>query len=62
MKSEDFFLEKKIKIEYIHPDFREVLLDSYKIHKNNAKLHKKNAALKKLKNSIKYGNNKKKIE
>ena len=39
MKSEDFFLEKKIKIEYIHPDFKELLLEGYKIYKGNAKIH-----------------------
>ena len=29
MKSEDFFLEKKLKIEYINPEFRESLVEGY---------------------------------
>ena len=62
MKSEDFCLEKKLKIEYIHPDFKELLMEGYEKHKDNAKLHKKKAALKKTKNSLKYGRNKKKLE
>ena len=62
MKSEDLNLEKKLKIAYIHPDFKELLMEGYEKHKDNAKLHKKNAALKKKKNSIKYGRNKKKLE
>ena len=47
MKSEYLNLEKKLKIAYIHPDFKELLMEGYEKHKDNAKLHKKNAALKK---------------
>jgi len=46
MKSEDVSLEKKLKIEYIHPDFREYVLEGYKEYKDNSKLHLKNAAIK----------------
>ena len=49
MKSEDLSLEKKLKIEYIHPDFKELLTEGYEKHKDNSKLHKKNAAYKKKK-------------
>ena len=61
MKSEDFNLENKLKIEYIHPMFKESLIAAYNIHKDNDKILKRNAAEKKKKNSIKYGNNKKKL-
>ena len=47
MKSEDVSLEKKLKIEYIHPDFREFVMDGYKEYKDNSKLHIKNADIKK---------------
>ena len=46
MKSEDFNLEKKLKIEYIHPSFRELLIEGYNLHKDNDKIHKRNAARK----------------
>ena len=29
MKSEEFCLEKKLKIEYINPEFREFLVEGY---------------------------------
>ena len=46
MKSEDFSLEKKLKIEYINPDFREFVMEGYKEYKYNSKLNLKNAAIK----------------
>ena len=35
MKSEEFCLEKKLKIEYINPEFREFLVEGYNQHKDN---------------------------
>ena len=36
MKSEDVSLEKKLKIEYIHPDFRELVMEGYNEYKDNS--------------------------
>ena len=41
MKSEDFSLEKKLKIEYINPEFREFLIEGYEQYKDNSLIHKK---------------------
>ena len=42
----EVLIEQKLKIEYIHPDFREYVLEGYKEYKDNSKLHLKNAAIK----------------
>ena len=58
MKSEEVCLEKMLKIEYIHPDFREFLLEGHEIYKDNALTHKKKAAAKRKENSKKRRANK----
>ena len=58
MKSEELCLEKELKIEYIHPDFRELLLEGHEIYKNNPIIHKKKAADKRKENSKKKRENK----
>ena len=62
MKSEEFCLEKKLKIEYINPEFKEFLIEGYNQYKDNATFHKIKAAEKRTDLAKKYGNNKKKLE
>ncbi len=46
MKTEEVNLEKKLKIIFIDPIFKEDLMEGYKKYKDNDKIHKKNAAIK----------------
>ena len=62
MKSEDFCLEKKLKIEYINPEFREFLIEGYNQYKDNGKFHVLQASSMREELGKKYGNNKKKLE
>ena len=50
MKSEELSLEKVLKVEFIHPDFRELLLEGHELYKNNYLIHKKKAADKRKEN------------
>ena len=43
MKSEDFCLEKQLKIENINPNFRQFLIEGYNLYKDNSKIHRKKA-------------------
>ena len=61
MKSEELCLEKVLKIEYIDPEFKDLLLEGHEIYKGNHLIHKKKAADKRKENSKKKGNNKKKL-
>ena len=55
-------LKEKLKIQWINPEFEDLLFEGYELNKNNSKKHKKNAAIKKEKNSLRYGQNKTKLK
>ena len=62
MKTQDNVdLKKKLKIEFISPEFEELLLEGYNKYKDNCKIHKQKAAEKRKENSKKFGHNKKKL-
>ena len=55
MNSEEICLEKRLNIQYIHPDFKDDLLIGFEKYKDNAKIHKSKA----IERRAKRGNNRK---